>query len=91
MRDPAGSDVGPADLKRIFGLTRFLLCGKSIAAGPVYRDVMTQQWAAVLTHSVVLHPKCYTDRGEHVMQCLWQAPRKAQASDFVIQPAPASR
>lgn len=47
---------------------------------------MPQQWGAVLTHAVLLHPKCYTELGEHVMQCFWQAPKKQQACDFVIPP-----
>lgn len=56
------------------------------SAGPVYRDVMTQQWSAVLTHAVVLHPTSYTHEGGHVVQVYWQAPRKLQASDLVISP-----
>ena len=54
-------------------------------SGPVYRDVMTPQWGAVLTHAVVLHPGSFTPEGQAV-QVFWQAPRKVQASDLIIPP-----
>lgn len=49
---------------------------------------MAQQWTAVLTHSVVLHPKYFSERDGHITQCFWQAPIKLQACDLVIPWAP---